>query len=99
MPQRERQEKRVILPAEGWWAVSKPIGLEGGEAWWEKIIAWRIAEDGYEVEAVTAPDSGGDASPLSLEYGGWLAFCYAPDRRAEGVGEWPNDCVHARHGR
>ena len=84
--QSEVSPKSQLVPCEpGWWVVYKQ---DDGQGLYCKMIAWLVGTDGWSVRAVDTPDSDGVAMPVDAHER--TCFVYAPDRREEGLGLWPD---------
>lgn len=77
---------QLLAARDHWWVVSR--NAKGEEAWWSRVLAWLVDRDGYEVKALTKPDSGGYSAPDEVEEDK-VQFVFDPTRNQEGEGPWP----------
>lgn len=79
------ESPQAFLPATpGWWAVT---AQKDGTAWWERIVVWTIALDGWALRAIGQPDTDGCSEPMRANE--TTRFIYDPTRQAIGDGPIP----------
>ena len=91
---REDQYGAAFAAPSGWWEVRQDTIPEDGpgegdpqRAYWWRIVAWRVDDCGYGLQAMSSP--GADGSADWSDPGERTQFIFDPDRRFEGVGPWP----------
>jgi hypothetical protein len=85
---RDEDADATIVPAEsGWWIVERDGG-ESERAYWSKVLAWRIVNDGFGVKAIGCPFPTGEATIAEVE-DGRIQFVFDPAREPIADGPWP----------
>lgn len=85
---RDEEIDAVTVPAEsGWWIVERDGGSSNG-AYWSKLLAWRIFNDGFGVKAIGVPDPDGSSYPREATEDK-IQFVFDPGREPISDGLWP----------
>lgn len=94
--ERDDDADAAILPAEpGWWIVYRDSNAPD-QAYWAKVVAWRVTLDGFDLKAIGAPADTGEPTIESVKED-HVRFVFEPTRIADGLGSWPGSIQVVGH--